>query len=373
MSGNRLLIVGASGRAAAASAIRAGFEPFVIDLFADADTKRLCPVLKCEMADYPVGLVRLAEQAPPGPWMYTGGLENHPEVVGAISETRELWGNGPEVLRRVRDPFGLFGCLSAFDSATLTVHPSIGPMPGDRRFLRKPTRGAGGLGVRFATPDDWDGGIDRTDYVMQEFVPGRSMSAAFRRDAGDKRPRFVGLSDQLVGCEWLHAKPFAYCGSVVTHPNLGPDPRPVAYWLTTHYELTGVWGMDYILPDRGRPHPVDVNPRYPASAEVYEYATGVPALKSSAESYPTRPVGKAIYYAPHRLTFPASGPWDESLRRCTDVWRRPDFADIPDPHAVIEPGHPVLTLLADGATEAAVLDTLKEQAAEMDRLFVRPR
>ena len=30
-----MLIVGASGRAAAASALRAGFDPFVIDLFAE--------------------------------------------------------------------------------------------------------------------------------------------------------------------------------------------------------------------------------------------------------------------------------------------------------------------------------------------------
>ena len=100
---NPILIVGASGRAAAASAIRAGYEPHVIDLFADADTIRLCPTIVCPSVDYPHGLIALANAAPPMPWMYTGGLENHPDVVMAISEHRELVGNDANVLREVRD------------------------------------------------------------------------------------------------------------------------------------------------------------------------------------------------------------------------------------------------------------------------------
>ena len=36
----RILILGASARAAAASALRAGLEPFAIDLFADRDTRQ---------------------------------------------------------------------------------------------------------------------------------------------------------------------------------------------------------------------------------------------------------------------------------------------------------------------------------------------
>ena len=52
-----LLIVGASGRAAATSAIRAGWRPFVIDLFADEDTSRLCSVLQCPLDGYPHGFI----------------------------------------------------------------------------------------------------------------------------------------------------------------------------------------------------------------------------------------------------------------------------------------------------------------------------
>lgn len=82
-----------------------------------------------------------------------------------------------------------------------------------------------------------------------------------------------------------------------------------------------------------------------------------------------RTVGKAIYYAPHHLTFPASGPWDDSLAHADDVWRRPDFADIPHAGDAIERGHPVLTILADGADYGDCLDRLQSRAADLDRLF----
>lgn len=377
MSGNRLLIVGASGRAAAASAIRAGFEPFVIDLFADADTRRLCLVLKCEMPDYPAGLVRLAERAPPGPWMYTGGLENHPEVIEAISATRELRGNRSTELRLVRNPglvaSALDGTFGGHGEPRLE-HPRFAwlhePPPAGTRWLLKPVRGGGGARIRFLTDAD-RADLPRLyhDYYVQEFLDGPSHSVVYRSDSYGAWVQ--GSSRQLIGEPWLHARPFAYCGSVTG----GPDTERIADACLGHAirfselpRLFGVWGFDFIWKD-ARPYLLEINPRYTASVEVLEHSSGVPALGPARGACPTKPVGKAIYYAPGRLTFPTSGPWDESLRRCTDVWRRPDYADIPDPGAVVEAGHPVVTLLADGGSEAAVLDTLKERAAELDGLF----
>ena len=50
-------------------------------------------------------------------------------------------------------------------------------------------------------------------------------------------------------------------------------------------------------------------------------------------------VGKAIYYAPHRIAFPAAGPWDADLASPFDPWRLPGFADIPEPRK--RPSKPV--------------------------------
>src|SRR5687767_3221982 len=104
--GEHLLFFGASARAAAFSALRAGLRPWCADLFADADLRRRCPATRLA-GRYPAAFAQLLRDAPPGPWMYTGGLENHPRLVGRMARLRPLWGNGEESLRRARDPAAL--------------------------------------------------------------------------------------------------------------------------------------------------------------------------------------------------------------------------------------------------------------------------
>lgn len=385
--GDPLLIVGASGRAAAASALRAGFDPFVIDLFADADTRRLCPVLRCDPADYPHGFIPLAKQAPPGPWMYTGGLENHPDVVAAISEHRPLWGNGPQNLVNVRDPFRLFATFTAYGIDSPLVCPIAGPGPDDRQWLTKRFSSGGGRGISVfeycpvnRSPGDY----------LQEYIAGDPSSALFL--SMPWRVYFLGLAMQLIGTPWLHARPFEYAGNVgpITPTDDERDGLQNLGFVVTQGALKyGYFGIDLIRSD-GRLMPIEVNPRYPASVEVYELASGTASLrwhvdcatcahtgldKQWVEPTPfstDRIVGKAVYYAVAPFTFPASGPWDESLARCTDVWRRPDYADIPEPGTLVEPGQPVLTIFAEAATEAGCIEQLKRVAAGLDQLFEIP-
>ena len=101
-----VLILGASARAAIHSARRAGLTPHAADLFADRDATAYATVRKCDLADYPDGLERLADTFPPMPWLYTGGLENHPELVDRVAAKRPLWGNCSAVLRGVRGQDG---------------------------------------------------------------------------------------------------------------------------------------------------------------------------------------------------------------------------------------------------------------------------
>ncbi|NOX53525.1 MAG: hypothetical protein GXP27_03640, partial [Planctomycetes bacterium] len=76
-----LLIVGASPRAAAQSARRAGLQPVCIASFEDEDLAATARTVA-----WPRNLkelIRLAESLPPGPWMYTGALENRPGLIDA--------------------------------------------------------------------------------------------------------------------------------------------------------------------------------------------------------------------------------------------------------------------------------------------------
>ena len=359
----RILILGASARAAAASARRAGFEPFCIDLFADRDTRLLADCLRCPADEYPAGLFRLAKQVPPMPWMYTGGLENYPELVGELAKERELWGNGPDVLRRVREPALLDAVAKQGAGFALSrMTPSGFLLESSAACVRKPRRSSGGSGIRFAERHD----VADPEFYFQQYIAGESQSAVFF--AASEKPVTLAVAVQLIGTGWLHARRFQYAGNI-SRPRIDAPLHNWTFELCVATELRGLFGIDFI-----GTHAVDVNPRYVASLEVHEFATGSSLFcRTQAPPPAFRVVGKAIYYAPHRLTVPASGPWDDSLRHVTDVWRRPDFADIPHPGDVIEAGQPVLTILAEATTEEDCLTRLKSRAAEFDKLFAESR
>lgn len=364
-------VVGASARAAVGSLRRAGFAAWAADLFADRDLRRAAACVRCPAADYPDALPRLADAFPPGPVLYTGGLENRPDVVRELAARHPLWGNPPEVLEAVRDPFRLHAALTEAGFQVPRVRPA-GPAP-PGRWLRKPVRSAGGHGIRFAEPDD----SPHPAFYLQEFIDGTPMSAVFLGAV------LMNVTDQLVGEAWLHAGPFRYAGSVGPvrcEPSWGDDLHRLGAVLTTTFGLRGIWGVDFLL-HAGRAWPVEVNPRYTASLEVFEFHSGTPLLAQHGRAFgataelrrgPSRSdriLGKAIYFAPHRLAFPTAGPWDADLAGEFDPWRLHAFADIPDPGEVIEPGWPVLTFFAEGSTADDCRARLQSTAAELDRLF----
>lgn len=358
---------------------------WAIDVFADRDLKRVAECVACPLDRYPDALPELAAQFPPGPVLYTGGLENYPHVVGALSTRRELWGNPPEVLARVRDPHTLFPALAASGFAVPRIVPAGEPCPPEGWWLRKPLRSGAGLGIRVARP----GEPASPHHSFQEFIDGEPMSALFVSDPSDGESPYStcldGVTQQLVGEAWLHARPFAYCG------NIGPVklPRQVEanlWYAALLFNRTagqrGLWGMDLVLSGEAV-RPVEVNPRYTAAVECLELAwqcalvwaharchTGTNALRKykSWQRY-DYVVGKAIYYAPHAIRFPQSGPWDADLTGDFDPWRLPAFADIPEAGSTIEAGSPVLTFFAAGTTPTEVRERLQSRAAELDSLL----
>ena len=357
-------VAGASARAAAGSLRRAGFAAWAVDLFADRDLRRVAACARCPLDHYPDAIPGLCDGFPPGPVLYTGGLENHPEVVRELARRRPLWGNGPGVLDRVRDPFRLYAALATEFPVPRLVPPG-GAVPGEGRWLRKPRGSSAGFGIRPARAGEV---VPGTHYV-QEFIDGPALSAVFT-DAG-----LFGVSEQLAGVPWLHAGEFAYAGSVATEPSplLSNDLRRLGRALATAFDLCGVWNVDFILRD-GVPYPVEVNPRYSASVEVLELANGTAVFNARAGNRTTaRSVGKGVYFAPHRHSLPPAGPWDADLAGDFDPWRVPGFADIPDPGEVTEAGAPVVTIFATGSTPADCRAKLVDRAARLDQLFAEQR
>jgi predicted ATP-grasp superfamily ATP-dependent carboligase len=403
---NNLLIFGASARAAAFSALRAGLSPWCADLFADADLQARCPAMRLPADRYPHGFLYLDKPELKAPWMFTGGLENHVDVIKALAGNRMLWGNRASAVSLTRDPAFLGTILRGEGVPAPRVRPCFGALPRSGRWLIKPRRGAGGSGIRFFAigPEcarakrrgllatvhemvqDLVGAlpVDRSGNYLQEFIDGTPLAAVFVGEIG--RCRFLGATRQLVGAEWLHAKPFQYCGSigpVELNIELNGRLKRLGSALERFGLLRGLFGVDCILRD-SVPWPVEVNPRYTASIEVLEYGAGVPAMalhrrvfETNAPAPRAKPqaaevVGKAILYARETLVFPEDGPWMATLRNPGLIDEMPAFADIPHAGEPIEARRPILTFFARAASEDACLAELKAIAADLDRwLFNR--
>ena len=366
-----LIILGASARAAAFSALRAGLQPWCADLFADVDLRAHCAAVRLGGA-YPDGFSELLATAPAAPWLYTGGLENHPRLVARLAQLRTLWGNDAAALTAVRDPLIVQHLLCAAGLAAPRCVRQHRAALGTGRWLLKPLRGAGGVGIRFHTGEESDALLSRS--YLQEYLEGESRSALYV--AGARETRLLGMTRQLIGATWLHAAPFQYCGSVGP---LALDVRERAALgrlgevLATGCGLRGLFGVDGVWRD-GTFWPVEVNPRYSASIEVLEYATGLTALAwhrsafDSSAPVPPEPAaaifGKAILFARAAMTFPATGPWQSS-----SGWGTPAFADVPECGQQIEARRPVLTYFARADDLESCQDALQKTAEELDRQF----
>jgi predicted ATP-grasp superfamily ATP-dependent carboligase len=381
LDGDNLLVFGASARAAAFSALRAGLRPWCADLFADADLRAVCPAMRLP-ARYPYGFLDLVGVELPGPWMYTGGLENRLLLVQRMARMRPLWGNGRRVLLRCRHP----GLLSEIVCGAGLPFPELQwygtTPPPDRRWLLKPLAGSGGTGIRV-----WSGQRPRSftwppQYYLQEFIEGESWSAIY---AGDGRGALLlGVTRQLVGAEWLHAAPFQYCGSL--GPLLPPEPLSrqllrLGTVLASGCGLRGLFGVDGV--ERGGVFwPVEVNPRYTASVEVIEHGTGLRTLAWHRRAFdpeapeppllpaPTAVIGKAILFARETLAFPADGPWNTDLA-APSIHELPGFADLPTGGERIEAGRPILSFFTRAADAVACERALREMAAGLDRWLYR--
>ena len=352
MTTGRVGVVGASARAAVMSLARAGYSAWAVDLFADRDLRRIAECVRCPLAEYPAAIPALAERFPPGPFLYTGGLENAPDVINVLAEKRPLWGNGSDVLRLVRDPF--FVAKLLVDSPRLEPEQSL--VPAEGRWLVKSLGSSGGLGVRSSCA----GECVPSGCYIQEFVPGPALSAVFNG------PQLLGITEQLIGQRWLHTNAFHYAGTIgpIDLPSQGIHKlADAAQQLVLECGMQGIFGIDFIW-NQDRPWIVEINPRYPASLEVLEHSASRERKRPQS-----RTIGKAIYFAAHALRFPEHGPWDADLSGPFDSWRLPEFADIPAPGEAIEAGSPVLTFFTSAPSAEECRRRLQSRAAELDRLF----
>ncbi len=400
-----LLIVGASARSAAYSTQRAGGHPSGVDLFADRDLAAICPAARLSPREYPDGLARLAAEVSASPWMYTGALENYPELVDRIAGTRPLWGNDGTILRAVRDPIAVAESLRCAGLPCPRVRLSPAGLPRDGSWLVKPLASAGGRGVQPLGPNSRP---VRVPSYYQERIAGPSLSALFIGDRSGAR--LCGVTRQWVGRGGAR---FAYRGSLGPWPVSDRESARIGLLgesLAASYRLVGLFGVDFILSD-GQPWPVEINPRYTASVEVLELALrrsllaehrracepGAPPPPEVPLPSPPLPpgegarragegpgpleanspgslhgrlvVGKIILFAPARCHLPDLDDWEPPSS--PPPFAVPRLGDIPHPGAIFEAGDPVMTLFALGRSPATCSARLRRAHDSWERRLQR--
>jgi predicted ATP-grasp superfamily ATP-dependent carboligase len=370
--GRPLVVAGASVRAFAVSAARVGWCVHAADLFGDHDLRALAREV-ATISPYPAGLPAAIAGWPSAPVVYTGALENHPDLLAALAEARPLAGCPAACVRRVRNPDVLGPIVRDAGLCFPETRRDPRGLAADGSWLVKPLASAGGRGIR-----RWQGGEERESVpagvVWQQRVAGRSWSAGYLLAGGTAR--LLAVSRQLVGRGWCHAGPFAYCGSLAVDPGTVAEPvgeqlRRLGDVLATECGLGGLVGVDLVIDQQRRVHVIEVNPRPTASLELVERATGLSLAAAHLAAFgfgppPDEPRpwrgtwGKAVLFAGRPLVC------DEAVvaTLCAERPGRsepgdwPAVADIPMAGQTIPGGGPVCTVFATGDTPPAALGRL---------------
>ncbi len=301
---------------------------------------------------------------------YTSNFENYPRAVSLLAHDRQLLGNSPEVLNRVRNPIELMKSIRSHGFPVPETRATIPRTNTLRReWLLKPRRSGGGHCITV-----WHAGVpmSRSSY-LQERIGGIPGSIVFAADGRQSVP--LALSRQLVGDSRLGARGFRYCGSLMgggkarlfaKGDELFARAAALAAYVTSEFGLVGLNGLDFIAHD-GVPYPIEVNPRYSASMELVERLHGLSMfeihLRACRGLLPDAPSpnpaveGKAIVFARRDVRV------GETL-----AWMNPErFADVPHPGEQIGRGHPICTVFGRAKSASACHRLLLQRSAAVHR------
>ena len=366
----RILAIGVTARALAHSIAAAGHTPCAVDWFGDRDLVETCTALGIARLGLPFSAEALLEAArglaPFDGLIPAGGLENAPDVVAALSKLGQLFGNSPACLAAVRNWDRVRRTLRGHGFQTPDSLPLDASVPLEGSWLWKPLRGGGGIGIEPAEP----GSPPRPGCRLEARVQGQPGSALFLADG--KRARLLGITDQIDELEGLSAPGFAYRGNILRNDVLPSGTERVTELcdlLVRSYGLLGLNGIDFIW-SGAEPVALEINPRWTASAELWEQATGQSLVpfhleavvhRQLPESLPTFTgvFGKAILYGVR------PGVW-----RFASGWRASGLRDVPHEGDPVIPGRPVCTVLAAGADAAEVHQQLSTRAQEVRRMWI---
>ncbi|MDD1729430.1 MAG: ATP-grasp domain-containing protein [Methanospirillum sp.] len=339
----RILVAGFSTRHVVASAVRAGLEVCAIDNFCDQDLRNI--TIACarfeELIELPDIIRRFCTEYRVDAVITTSGAE---DLTGLPAP---ILGTDPNTAARFLDKEKTQQFFEEHGfPAPSRVAQGIFPA------MLKPCRGSGGWRNALVTCDEdirrWKSLFLDEPYLLQEVAPGIPASVCCVADG--RRARAVAANLQILrGGDEAR---YGFCGSVTPfrHPLTGMM-RGMAEEIAGASGCKGVVGVDFLVTD-DRIIPIEINPRFVATLDTIECATGcnlvrmhidachgiLPAVVPEGE----RTCIRQILFAPRDLTI------------STDLsYLIPDVADIPVPPAEFEAGDAVISVFGEGTDESS--------------------
>lgn len=399
----RLLITGASTRAAAWSAIRAGFFPVCADRFADEDLRQVAEIHDLQLVEEQIlsghSSFGSAARLCVTDWVTDFSIlseihENHPRAERSFGQFL-----GPRFMTHAKGILCLTMILNdhalpALDEKSVpflrAAHSagndllSVSRVPTDGTWIEKPINGGGGRAVRI-----WDSDAERNilkePTYFQQYRAGQPMSAIFVANPQATSPvELIGLTEQIIGDVTAGAPTqFTYCGNIapVSLPAEATQTiQKIGAVLVEKLGQRGIFGVDFIW-DGTTPWVIEVNPRYTAACELLEMALGRALLRDHWQAWlPNEPlppvtesspkgrpgaIGKLILYARSHITAPDLSRF---LRRRSE-WTVPWLADIPRIGTSFLRGEPLCTVFATGADAAECRRKLARRARRVRNWF----
>jgi predicted ATP-grasp superfamily ATP-dependent carboligase len=334
----KVLVAGFSTRHVAQSAWGAGWEVYAADHFCDQDLSFYTRdrISFEDLEDLPGAVEELCRRHSPEVMVVTSGAEMLP--------SRNLCGTSPERASRLLDKLDTHRFFEEIGIPAPALLPE-----GNYPAMLKPRNGSGGWRNRIVTSDnerkEWVSRFGDIPAISEEIVSGVPCSVSCLADG--REARAVAVNRQILRGD--DASEFGFSGSVT------PFRSDREEELISHAEriaaasgCLGSIGVDFVSGDRVTA--IEVNPRFQATLDTIEMATGTNIFAAHVAACrgrfpgqrpPCRQVAiRKILFAGRDVTVQAD------LRRL-----HPSVADIPRPGSFFEEGQAVLSVYGWGSGE----------------------
>lgn len=345
-----VLIVASSGRMLAQAAYRAGYKPFVIDLYADRDTclyaQETLLVTSLALHHIAPALEAFFTHIPLTHIIYGSGFENHPESLIYLANRLTILGNPPDVFANILNKKYFFSVLDQLS----IPYPHVAftkPKNASDAWLTKPLQGHGGIGIQHFHPDD----KHSTLVYWQRYIQGTAHSVLFLADGNNAQ--IIGFNNQWSVQSNQDHFLFSGISNAESIPN--QHKASVMQWLTAIipiFALKGLNSLDFICAAQGC-YVLEINARPPASMQLYDDALFVRHIEACQEQLHESPAipfddykAYQIIYAKHDTQIPMEFAWPS--------W----CMDLPDDGALIHTGQPVCSIIASHKQSQQIMQQL---------------